>query len=151
VHNGSAALVERKGCIWNPTQGSTPQSCCRRCHFGLCRNDETARRQAPSGGRPSSATRGTSRPRTRRATLYTPPLCAEDPCRPCCSASNLLATSWVNPLVAHRSNFVCASQLAQKRTHRLAPAVAAAAPRGHYMPQPLVELYGGCVVVLNVS
>jgi hypothetical protein len=31
--------------------------------------------------------------------------------------SNLLATSWVNPLVAHRSNFVCASQLAQKLTY----------------------------------
>jgi hypothetical protein len=30
---------------------------------------------------------------------------------------NLLATSWVNPLVAHRSNFVCASQLAQKLTY----------------------------------
>jgi hypothetical protein len=30
---------------------------------------------------------------------------------------NLLATSWVNPLVAHRSNFVCASLLAQKFTY----------------------------------
>jgi hypothetical protein len=28
------------------------------------------------------------------------------------------ATSWVNPLVAHRSNFVCASKLAQKLTYR---------------------------------
>ena len=28
-----------------------------------------------------------------------------------------LATSWVNPLVAHRSNFVYASQLAQKLTY----------------------------------
>ena len=28
-----------------------------------------------------------------------------------------VATSWVHPLVAHRSNFVCASQLAQKLTY----------------------------------
>ena len=73
------------------------------------------------------------------------------------------AALWINPLVAPRSFFVCARKLAQKHTSlpaaqlgqkmglKLLRKTLKLAGISYYMIQPLVELYGGCMVVLKVS